>query len=69
MADLRAAAEKLDNREFKGNAVRCVADVILLSPFPLQASSHSAFLQYHRLEGLSGELIPEEKGTALLSMG
>jgi len=26
MADLRAAAEKLDNREFKGNSVRCVAD-------------------------------------------
>jgi hypothetical protein len=25
--DLRTAVEKLDNREFKGQAVRCVADV------------------------------------------
>lgn len=32
MADLRSAVEKLDNREFKGATVHCIADVF--PPFP-----------------------------------
>ncbi len=35
-ADLRNAVDKLDGREFKGQTVRCVADVCILIPVMLQ---------------------------------
>ena len=44
-ADLRTAVEKLDNREFKGQRVTCVADVRCRAPS-------------HTLKHADGELDP-----------
>lgn len=42
VADLQAAVEKLDNREFKGSAVRCVADVSTTSlRFDIRAGANA----------------------------
>ena len=51
-ADLRSATEKLDNRDFKGQSVRCIADVSYLK-LPLLLTE-SLLLRYRRNVPVTG---------------
>lgn len=63
MADLRSAVEKLDNREFKGTAVHCIADVTHLSLPPTSYSiGHIWHSAVSRLYCIHVGLIEEQKG-------